>query len=96
MTTNEEDMEIVYQKILSGMNNEIIQYTLSLIQNGGLQVDNLRDFMKGYFVSKFVWVLNITHSANGNPSNDNEIIFQEYLRKINNSEKLKKLLDELL
>jgi len=84
-------MEIAYQKISSGMNNEIIQYTLSLIQNGEFQVDNLRDFMKGYFVSKFVWILNTIHVSNGNPPNDDEIIFQEYLRKINNSEKLKKL-----
>ena len=96
MPTNEDDMEETYQKILFQINKEIIQYTLSLIQDAGLEVDNLRDFMKGYYISKFVWMLNTIHVAHGNPPNDNETIFQEYLKKISSSEKLKELLNELL
>ena len=96
MPSNNDDMEEVYQKILIGINEGMIKYTLSLIQDAGLEVDNLRDFMKGYFVSKFVWMLTIVHATHGNPPNDDEIIFQEYLKKINSSEKLKDLLNQLL
>jgi len=96
MPTNEDDMEETYQKILIQINKEVIQYTLSLIQDAGLEVDNLRDFMKGYYISKFVWMLNTIHVVHGNLPKDNETIFQEYLKKISSSEKLKELLDELL
>jgi len=96
LPTSEDDMEEAYQKILFQINKKMVQYTLSLIQDAGLEVENLRDFMKGYYISKFVLLLNIIHQAHGNPPNDNEITFQEYLRTINSSEKLKDLLDELL
>lgn len=96
MVTNEDDMEEAYQKILLQINNELIQYTLSLIQDSGMEVENLRDFMKGYYVSKFVLILNIIHMNHGNPHNDNETIFQEYLKKISSSPKLKQILDGLL
>lgn len=97
MTTNEDDMEKAYQYVLFEINEEVIQYTLSLIQDAGLEVDSLRDFMKGYYVSKFSLILAHTHMASGNhPSQDNPIIFQEYLKKINSSEKLKNILNQLL
>ena len=96
MPTNEDDMEEAYQKILFEINKKIIQYTLSQIQDLGLEVDNLRDFMKGYYVSKFVLFLTIIHKQHDNPHIDNPILFQEYLKKIISSEKLKGLLDELL
>ena len=96
MVTNEDDMEEAYQKILLQINNELIQYTLSLIQDSGMEVENLRDFMKGYYVSKFVLILNMIHMNHGNPPNDNETIFQEYLKKISSSPKLKQILDGLL
>lgn len=96
MPTNDDDMEEAYQKTLFQINKEIIQYTLSLIQDAGLEVDNLRDFMKGYYISKFVLLLTHIHLLHGNSPPDNEIIFQEYLRKISYSKKLKELLDTLL
>lgn len=96
MHSNEDDMEEAYQKTLSGMNESVIKYTLSLIQDAGLEVDNLRDFMKGYYISKFGLVLMAIHMQNKNPPHDNEIIYQEYLRKISSSEKLKDILNQLL
>ena len=96
MPTSEDDMEEAYQGTLFQINKEIIQYTLSQIQDLGLEVDNLRDFMKGYYVSKFVSLLSLIHIQHGNPHSDNPILFQEYLKKITSSEKLKGLLDELL
>jgi len=96
MFSNEDDMEEAYQGTLFQINEVIIQYTLSLIQTTGMDVENLRDFMKGYYVSKFVSLLSITHKLHGNPPNDDEIIFQEYLKKISSSEKLKDILNQIL
>lgn len=96
MPTNEDDMEEAYQKILSGINEPTVKYTLSLIQDADLEVENLRDFMKGYYISKFGAALMYIHMKNGNPPNDNEIIYQEYLKKISSSEKLKNILNQLL
>ena len=96
MPTNEDDMEEAYQKILAGINEPTIKYTLALIQDADLEVENLRDFMKGYYISKFGVLLMATHMQNKNPPNDNEIIYQEYLKKISSSEKLKNILNQLL
>lgn len=96
MPTNEDDMEEAYQKILAGINEPVVKYTLSLIQDAGLEVENLRDFMKGYYISKFGVLLMATHIQNKNPPNDNEVIYQEYLKKIASSEKLESILNHLL
>ncbi|MGH2612003.1 MAG: hypothetical protein ACRDFB_03010 [Rhabdochlamydiaceae bacterium] len=89
-------MEEAYQKTLFQINEEIIKYVLSLIQDAELEVDDLRDFMKGYYVSKFSLLLMFIHMQNGNPPKDDEIIFQEYLKKISSSKKLKNILNQLL
>lgn len=96
MPTNNDDMEEAYQKTLFQINEEIVKYVLSLIQDADLEVDNLRDFMKGYYISKFSLLLMLIHMQHGNTPKDDEIIFQEYLKKINSSEKLKDILNQLL
>ncbi len=96
MPTNNDDMEEAYQGTIFQIKKEIIQYTLSLIQDSGMEVDSLRDFMKGFYVSKFVSLVNVIHKLHGNAPPDDEIIYQEYLKKINSSEKLQKLLNELI
>ena len=89
-------MEEAYHGTVFQIKKEIIQYTLSLIQDSGMEVDSLRDFMKGFYVSKFVSLVNVIHKLHGNTPPDDEIIYQEYLKKINSSEKLQKLLNELI
>ena len=96
MPTNADDMEEAYNMTLFQIDERLIKYTLSLIQDAGLEVDNLRDFLKGYYLSKFVTLLSFIHKKNGNPIRDDEVIFQEYLKKINSSEKLKDILNQLL
>lgn len=96
MTTNEDDMEEAYQKTLVQMDERTVQYTLSLIQDAGLEVENLKDFMKGFYISKFVSLLSTIHLLHGNHPNNNETIYQAYLKKIGSSEKLKDLLNELV
>jgi len=96
MPTNLDDMEQAYQGIVFQMTESIIQYTLSLIQDEGMQVDNIRDFMKGYYVNSFITTLRNIHILNLNNPIDDNIIFQEYLKKITSSEKLEKLLSDLL
>lgn len=96
MPTSADDMEEAYQTTLLLINMEIIQYTLSLIQDAGMEVENLRDFMKGYYVNYFVTTLRNIHILHENPPIDDHIMFQEYLKKICSSEKLKDHLDQLL
>ena len=89
-------MEQAYKVILKQMTPEIIQYTLSLIQDSEMQVDNIKDFMKGYYVNSFVINLRTIHIMNFNSAIDDPLIFQEYIKKIVSSEKLEKLLSKLL
>jgi len=93
--TNEDDMEQAYQVTLSLMDKSIIQYTLSLIQDVGMEVDNLSDFMKGYYVNYFITTLRTIHIRNRNNPIDENTIFQEYLKKIASSKKLDGLLKDL-
>lgn len=96
MPTNEDDMEQSYQATLYLMNEQIIHYTLSLIQDCGMQVDSIRDFMKGYYVNFFITTLRTIHELNFNHPIDDNIIFQEYLKKITSSVKLDNLITDLL
>ena len=96
MSTNKDDMEYAYQMILFQINEDVVKYVLSLIQDAGLEVDNLKDFLKGYYISKFSLILQSLHKNNGNPPNDPEIIIQEYLKKISSSEKLKGIMNKLI
>ena len=96
MPTNEDDMEEAYQATLINMDERIIQYALSLIQDSGMRVDNIRDFMKGYYVNFFITTVRNIHFMRRNRPIDDNIIFQEYLKKITSSEKLEKILTDLL
>ncbi len=96
MVTNEDDMEKAHKIVLEQMTSELIQYTLSLIQDEEIKVDNIRDFMKGYYVNSFVINLREIHRLNFNSPIDDNIIFQQYIKKITSSEKLEKLLNNLL
>jgi len=95
-STNEDDMEQAYQATLSLMNKSIIQYTLSLIQDVGMEVDNLRDFMKGYYVNYFITTLRTIHMLHHNNPIDENTVFQEYLKKIASSKKVDGLLKDLI
>ena len=96
MSTNDDDMESVCNEIIKNMDKKIIEQILSYIQSEW-KVDNLRDFVKGYFVSKFGFNLNIVHQLNLNKfEDDNQIHYNEYLTKIVNSKKLNDMLNDLI
>lgn len=92
-----EILEHSYNLIINNLNKEIIQYTLHLIQDNGMDVQNIGDFMKGYFVSKFgMSCTGQLLQQLGRRQFENEMLYQEYVTKVANSEKLKQLLDEIV
>ena len=92
-----EILEHSYNLVIDNLNKNIIEYTLHLIQDNDMDVENIRDFMKGYFVSKFgiVSMGNLLQQL-GKHQFENEMLYQEYTKKIANSKKLKQLLDEIV
>ena len=92
-----EILEHSYNLLIDNLNKDIIEYTLHLIQDNDMDVENIRDFMKGYYVSKFgtVSIENLLQQL-GKRQFENEMLYQEYTKKIANSKKLKQLLDEIV
>ena len=92
-----EILEHSYNLIIDNLNKEIIQYTLHLIQDNGIDVEHIRDFMKGYFVSKFgTSSMGQLVQQLGKRQFEDEMLYQEYTKKIVNSKKLKQLLDDIV
>ena len=93
--TTDDEMEQAYQAV--DIDRDTVEYILSHIQKGTLDVSNIRDFFKGFLVQSFVRNLTTIRSQNGTINGEhNEISYQEYLKKVTSSEKLKKILDEIL